>query len=179
MEKGPAELKKPRGKAKLVESKCIVCGARCQQKCPTDAIEMNSEGEPVITPKACIGCRKCVKICPAGALVMVFPEGAESTAEEPVAAAASETAVAGTPAANSCQGVWVFTEQCQGEAHPVSWELLGVGRNLAGDLGVELCAFILGSQVTHLSATGVRLRRGQGLPGRRPGVGALSDRALS
>ena len=112
---------------------------------------MNAGGEPVIHPEACLGCRKCVKICPAGAVVMVFPEGAEETAEEPVAAGAPETAVAGQPAANGCQGVWVFVEQCQGEGHPVSWELLGVGRTLAGDLGVELCAFILGSRVADLS----------------------------
>jgi electron transfer flavoprotein alpha subunit len=151
MEKGTAKPKKPRGKAKLVEGKCIICGARCQQVCPTDAIAMNAGGEPVINPEACIGCRKCVKICPAGAVVMVFPEGAEETAEEPVAAGAPETAVAGQPAVNGCQGVWVFVEQCQGEGHPVSWELLGVGRTLAGDLGVELCAFILGSRLADLS----------------------------
>jgi electron transfer flavoprotein alpha subunit len=45
------------------------------------------------------------------------------------------------------QGVWVFVEQNQGEAHPVSWELLGVGRTLANDLAVELSAFVLGAGV--------------------------------
>jgi len=151
MEKGPAKPKKPRGKAKLIEGKCIACGERCQQACPTDAVKMNPQGEPVIDPEKCIGCRKCVKVCPAEALEMVLPEGAERVEEEPHAAGAPETAVAGQPAPNGCKGVWVFVEQCQGEAHPVSWELLGVGRTLAGDLGVDLCAFILGSQVVHLS----------------------------
>ena len=47
--------------------------------------------------------------------------------------------------------MWVFVEQTAGEAHPVSWELLGVGRKLADDLGVELCAFVLGDGVTRLS----------------------------
>jgi electron transfer flavoprotein alpha subunit len=151
MEAGPAKPKKPRGKAKLVEGKCIACGERCQQVCPTDAVEMNPQGEPVIDPEECIGCRKCVKVCPAEALEMVLPVAAERAEEEPHAAAAPETAVAGQPATDGCKGVWVFVEQCQGEAHPVSWELLSVGRTLAGDLGVELCAFILGSQVAHLS----------------------------
>jgi electron transfer flavoprotein alpha subunit len=48
------------------------------------------------------------------------------------------------------KGVWVFVEQNNRKAHPVSWELLGVGRNLANDLGVELAAFILGSDVKPL-----------------------------
>jgi molybdopterin-containing oxidoreductase family iron-sulfur binding subunit len=38
MGKDPAKSKKPRGKAKLLDGKCIVCGARCQQVCPTRAI---------------------------------------------------------------------------------------------------------------------------------------------
>jgi electron transfer flavoprotein alpha subunit len=45
----------------------------------------------------------------------------------------------------------VFVEQCDGKAHPVSWELLGVGRILARDLGVELAAFILGSKIRGLA----------------------------
>lgn len=47
--------------------------------------------------------------------------------------------------------VWVFVEQINGKAHVVSWELLGAGRKLADDLGVELCAFVLGSNVKHLA----------------------------
>jgi electron transfer flavoprotein alpha subunit len=151
MEKGPSKPKKPRFKAKLIEGKCIACGARCQLACPTDAIEMNDQGEPLIDPEACIGCRKCVKICPACGLEMVLPEGAEPGEEETAAAGAPQPVVAAERAVAVCKGVWVFVEQCQGEAHPVSWELLGVGRTLAGDLDVELCAFILGSQVGHLS----------------------------
>ena len=149
MEQGSAKRKKPRGKARLIEGKCIACGARCQQACPTDAIEMDPQGEPIIHPEDCIGCRKCVKICPSDALEMTVPEGAE----EAVAREASdpEPTVAEQPVPDAGKGVWVFVEQYQGEPHPVSWELLGIGRTLAGDLGVELCAFVLGSGVNHLS----------------------------
>ena len=42
------------------------------------------------------------------------------------------------------QGVWVFIEHERGEAHPVSWELLGEGRKLADKLGVELSGVVLG-----------------------------------
>ncbi len=42
------------------------------------------------------------------------------------------------------KGVWVFIEHEQGYAHPVSWELLGQGRLLADNLGVELSGVLLG-----------------------------------
>jgi electron transfer flavoprotein alpha subunit len=157
MASGPGKQKKPRGKAKLIEGKCVACGARCQQVCPTDAIAMDDRGEPVIAPEECIGCRKCVKVCPSAALEMVLPAGVEGpeagserSAESPGEVEVSAE-VAGASAADGWKGVWVFVEQNQGEAHPVSWELLGVGRDLAGDLGVELCAFILGVNLTHLA----------------------------
>ena len=41
--------------------------------------------------------------------------------------------------------VWVFVEQERGQVHPVSWELVGVGRRLAQKLGVELAAVVLGA----------------------------------
>jgi electron transfer flavoprotein alpha subunit len=139
--------KKPRGKARLIQGKCIVCGARCQQACPTDAVVMNDRGEPVIALAACIGCGKCVKICPAEALEMVMPPGEEGAAETSAAEEAPEPTAATEPTGDKSQGVWVFVEQHQGEAHPVAWELLGVGRKLANDLAVELSAFIVGAGV--------------------------------
>ncbi|HUW98764.1 MAG TPA: electron transfer flavoprotein subunit alpha/FixB family protein [Acidiferrobacter sp.] len=42
------------------------------------------------------------------------------------------------------KGVWVFIECERGQAHTVSWELLGEGRKLADTLKVELAAVILG-----------------------------------
>lgn len=42
------------------------------------------------------------------------------------------------------QGVWVFVEHEHGHVHPVSWELLGKGRELADKLGVELAGVLLG-----------------------------------
>lgn len=49
------------------------------------------------------------------------------------------------------KGVWVFIEHERGVTHPVSWELLGEGRKLADQLGVELAGVALG-------APGVALR---------------------
>ena len=48
------------------------------------------------------------------------------------------------------KGVWVFVEQTDGEPAPVSWELLGAGADLAGNLGVELCTMVIGDGVEHL-----------------------------
>ncbi len=66
------QVKRPRGKASLGEGKCIACGARCESSCPVGAIEMNGAGEPLIIVDKCIGCVKCVKVCPAQALEMFF-----------------------------------------------------------------------------------------------------------
>jgi electron transfer flavoprotein alpha subunit len=43
------------------------------------------------------------------------------------------------------RGVWVFIEQERGVTHTVSWELLGEGRKLANQLGVDLSAVVLGA----------------------------------
>jgi len=163
MEQKPKKIKKPRGKARLIEGKCIACGARCQMSCPVDAIEMNDKEEPVIDAGKCIGCSKCVKACPADALEMFFtPEeqallkeleaqGSVAEADEPEAE--SKPAASGGSETNIAlwKGVWVFIEQFEGHAHDVSWELLGKGRILADDLGVELAAFVLGDSVKHLA----------------------------
>ena len=40
--------------------------------------------------------------------------------------------------------VWVFVEQERGQVHPVSWELMGAGRELADKLKVDLAAVVIG-----------------------------------
>jgi electron transfer flavoprotein alpha subunit len=154
------KIKKPRGIARLIPGKCIACGARCQTVCKKDAIEMNEKGEPIIISEKCIGCRRCVKICPAEALEMYLtPEelklleelekagkGAEVAEEEEV----SEEEAAVLARLKEYKGVWVFVEQTEGKPAGVSWELLGVGANLAKTLGVELCSVVIGEKVDHL-----------------------------
>jgi electron transfer flavoprotein alpha subunit len=43
------------------------------------------------------------------------------------------------------RGVWVFVEHEHGHIHPVSWELLGKGRELADKLGSKLIGVVLGA----------------------------------
>ncbi len=150
------KLKKPRGVARLLDGKCIACGARCQSVCPVNCVEMTDGGEPIIEAAKCIGCQKCVKICPASALEMFFtPEEQKILAELAASAAPVEEEVDPEAAAlarklSEYRGVWVFVEQTEGEPAKVSWELLGVGASLAEKLGVELCALVIGHNVEHL-----------------------------
>ncbi|HEX7576387.1 MAG TPA: electron transfer flavoprotein subunit alpha [Candidatus Methanoperedens sp.] len=143
------KIKKPRGVAHLIPGKCISCGARCQNECPEDAIEMNEKGEPIINTAKCIGCRRCVKICPAQALEMyVTPEELKILAG--MAATAPEVVTAVEPGIKEYRGVWIFIEHTEGKPATVSWELLGEGAKLAKTLGVELCSLVIGDHVEHL-----------------------------
>jgi electron transfer flavoprotein alpha subunit len=149
-------VKKPRGKAVLLEGKCIACGARCQSACPVDAVEMNDAGEPIINAEKCIGCVKCVKVCPAQAIEMFFTPEEQKILDElagegkPSAEEADEEAAILAAKLAAYRGVWVFVEQTEGEPHKVSWELLGKGRELADTLGVELAAVVIGEGVEQL-----------------------------
>ena len=150
--------KKPRGKAQLLENKCIACGARCQSACPVDAIQMNDAGEPIIDASRCIGCVKCVKVCPVQAIEMAFTpeelrilqELAAASGGEPVEEDPEEAALRKKLAAY--RGVWVFVEQTEGEAAKVSWELLGKGKELAQARKAPLCAVVMGDKVEKLCA---------------------------
>jgi len=148
--------KKPRGKATLLEGKCIACGARCQSSCPVDAIIMNEAGEPIIDASRCIGCLKCVKVCPVQALEMSFTPEERRILEE-----LAKSSLPGEPEEDPeeaalrkrlavYRGVWVFIEQTGGEAAKVSWELLGKGRELAAARKCELAAVVMGEGVEHL-----------------------------
>jgi electron transfer flavoprotein alpha subunit len=156
MSEPQAKPKKPRGVAQLIAGACIACGARCQSVCPVNCVEMTDSGEPVIDSVKCIGCQKCVKICPASALEMFFtPEEQQILAQLAATAAPVEEEIDPEAAALALKlaeyrGVWVFVEQTEGEPAKVSWELLGVGAGLAAKLGVELSALVIGDNVEHL-----------------------------
>jgi len=148
--------KKPRGIARLIEGKCIACGARCESSCPVNAVTMNDAGEPLIIAEKCIGCVKCVKVCPVQALDMFFTPEEQQILDELMKTAAGELE-ADDPEARALatrlaayRGVWVFIEQTEGEPARVSWELLGKGRELAEAIGVDLVAIVLGEDVEHL-----------------------------
>ncbi len=158
MEEKKKKPKKPRGKAVLLPGACTACGARCQEACPVDAIEMDDNGAPIIDNKKCIGCVKCVKICPAEAIEMYFTkeelEILKEYEKEAVAHPAphkmtkEEEEIAAKLA--GYKDVWVFIEHVDGKPASVSWELLGAGAELAKSLNKELCAVVIGSNAEGL-----------------------------
>lgn len=151
---------RPRGIARLIAGKCIACGARCQAVCPSNAIVMSEKGEPVIAPEKCIGCRKCVRVCPSEALEMFYTpeelailkdlESRKVPSPSPEAEGLIAEEAAGLAHLKSYRGVWVFVEHTGGRAAEVSWELLGTAGELARSLGTEPAAVIIGEQVEHL-----------------------------
>ncbi|MEA1971637.1 MAG: electron transfer flavoprotein subunit alpha [Thermodesulfobacteriota bacterium] len=161
MDEKKKKIKKPRGVARLIPGKCIACGGRCETSCPKDCITIDDNGEPVIDVTNCIGCGKCVKICPSEAIEMYLTteeleilkqweaqKAAKPGVEEAEELTEEEAAILAK--IREYKGVWVFVEQTGGEAATVSWELLGVGADLAKTLGVELCTVVVGDKVEHL-----------------------------
>jgi electron transfer flavoprotein alpha subunit len=160
MTEEPKKIKRPRGKARLLAGKCIACGARCQAECPFDAIEMNDKGEPIIDLVKCTGCQRCVKVCPAQAIEIYFTPEEQKILDELAKQKAGAVALAEEKKEpedprlakiREYKGVWVFTEHTEGKAAEVSWELLGVGAELAKKRNVELCSVVIGDKVEHLA----------------------------
>jgi electron transfer flavoprotein alpha subunit len=80
---------------------------------------------------ACTGCGVCIDACPFDAIVK------EEDAKAKINIA-------------DYKGVWVFAEQREGKIMPVVIELLGEGRKLASEIGVELCAVLCGDKIDGL-----------------------------
>ncbi len=112
-----------------------------------------SENRLIIDPKTCIGCEKCVEVCPFGALEM---EGKLAVVNDnctfcgacvpvcPVDAITLRRAdKEGGPQAGH-RGVWVFGEQKGGEIQPVVFELIAEGRKLADKLAEPLAVVVVG-----------------------------------
>jgi electron transfer flavoprotein alpha subunit len=159
MPEEPKKIKRPRGTPRLIPGKCIACGARCESECPKDAITMNEKGEPIIDLEKCTRCQRCAKICPAQAIEIYYtPEeqkildelAAQKAAVGPAAEAEEEKADPRLAKLKEYKGVWVFTEHTEGKVAEVSWELLGVGAELARTRNVELCSLVVGDKVEDL-----------------------------
>ncbi len=150
------KIKRPRGRARLQEGKCIACGGRCEAACPVNCIVLNDTGAPVIDAARCIGCQKCVKVCPAQALEISFTSEEQKILDQLAASGAAVVEEVDPEAAAIARlqaeysGVWVFVEQNDGVAEKVSWELLGKGRELANKLKTELSAVVIGHNVEPL-----------------------------
>ncbi len=108
---------------KIDEKLCIGCGI-CEDQCPFAAIEI-VDGIAVVGDN-CNLCGACVEACEVEALSI--DDGGKVVQDD----------------LESWSGIWVFCEFTRGELVSVSTELLGIGRTLADNRGVKLCAVLLG-----------------------------------
>jgi electron transfer flavoprotein alpha subunit len=112
--------------------RCTACG-QCVEVCPFGVLRL--EGEELIIGEGCNLCGACIEVCEVEALALPETEGPAPRPEVPP------------------DGVWVFAEQRLGTLAPVTLELLGEARRLAGTLGVKVAAVLLGDRVESLSQT--------------------------
>jgi len=103
---------------------CIGCGV-CEEECTFGAIEV-IDGVAVVNEK-CTLCGSCVDSCEVGALSI---ESKEKAVQVDLA---------------EWSGIMIFAEYRHGKVVPVSFELLGIGRELADQQKVTLSAVLLGS----------------------------------
>jgi electron transfer flavoprotein alpha subunit len=106
----------------------------------------------------CTGCEQCVSGCPFGALSIV--EGIATLSGDCNFCAACidlcpTSAISITKLSMPTdriigKGVWVFAEHRKRQLLGVSLELLGEARRLADNLGVEVAALLMGSEVSDL-----------------------------
>ncbi|MBA7617468.1 Caffeyl-CoA reductase-Etf complex subunit CarE [subsurface metagenome] len=103
---------------------CTGCGL-CVGACTFGSIEMVGDYPEI--KDDCRLCNACVEACPEGAITIKETEGETDLLEY--------------------KGVMVYAEQRKGVVHPVAYELLGKGRELADQLGEPLYAVLIGSDV--------------------------------
>ena len=117
-----------------------------------------SDDPIVVLEEKCVGCRLCIKACPFGAievedrlaaidLTKCTLCGACETACKFDAIELRKKEATSDIDLSAYQDVWVFAEQDDGNIQSITYELLGEGRKLADDLGMDLCAVLLGQNI--------------------------------
>jgi electron transfer flavoprotein alpha subunit len=113
----------------------------------------------------CDGCRRCIAVCPYGAIEL--KNGKANVLDRCTSCGAclevckskalcSDAAPKKIPDFSNRKGIWVFAEQRDGNLNPVSLELLGKAQSLGEKLCQEVCAVLLGHEVSDLAKSLIR-----------------------
>jgi len=116
------------------KNKCTACET-CLASCPFDAIVIvrsTGEDSKAFINEYCNSCKACLEVCPEGAIKEINAEHGTQNTEH-------------RQKLQDYKGVMIFAEQREGKVAAVSYELLGAGKRLAGELGAELSAVLLGA----------------------------------
>ena len=112
--------------------------------------------KPVNVSEACTGCSVCVTACPFGAITITNNKAEINDACrvcgacEPICPVKAITLKKSDTPQNFAdwRGVLVYAEQHDGKVHPVAYELLGKGKELATTLEEPIYAVVIGSGLT-------------------------------
>jgi electron transfer flavoprotein alpha subunit len=115
---------------RIIEENCTGC-AVCVRACPFGAIKM--ENDKAVILDNCTLCGSCADACKFDAIDFQDERGT------------------GMGDLSSYRDVWVFAEQKDGVIDSAAFELLGVGRHLADQLGQDLAAILIGNKVRPLA----------------------------
>jgi len=107
------------------EELCTGCAA-CVESCPYGAIELNDNIANILPN--CNLCAACIETCPVEAIILEREE--VSTKKIDI---------------SQYNGVWIIAEHYKNRIHPVAFQLLSKGRELADILQVNLTLLILGA----------------------------------
>lgn len=111
---------------------CVGC-ARCVKTCPYGAVQMQNQ-LAIVDIVRCTLCGACIASCPLGAISIARDAGTDIPQHK---------------AAN----IWVVAQWDNDKFLPVTFELLGKGRELADTRGCQLVALLLGNNMANHTQT--------------------------